>query len=165
MATTIDERLLTLNRHGSLAMPGALWLAMAFLARYWIVVSMVLLGARRSPDTIRLLGQDFAWIMLALEFPVVLLMLAAANRRPDAGALWRLVWGNGRAIMIAIAAVHLAMAAAALWTTPVWRRWPELFIASCALLDVAVIYALIKDRFFTQLFADFPRAAAPANTE
>lgn len=159
----VDERLLALNRHGALAVPGTVWLAMAFLSRYWIVVMTVLISARRSPETIRVLGQDFAWIMLALELPALLMMIAAGNRRPDAWGLWRWLWTHGRTILIAVAAIHIATAAFALYSTPHWRRWPELFIASCALLDAAVIYALARDSFFGQLFADFPKAAEPAS--
>ena len=155
---SIDERLLLVNRYGSLTVPGVLWIAMAFLARYWIVVAVVLLSARRSPETVRLLGQDFAWFMLAVELPVLLVMIAGGNRRPDAWRPWRAIWTRGRQLLLVIAALHLAAAAVALWASPVWRRWPDLFIASCAVLDLAIIYALAKDDYFRTLFADFPQA-------
>jgi hypothetical protein len=158
----IDERLLSVNKHGAVAVPGTLWLAMAFLLRYWIVIVAVLVSVKRSPQTIRVLGEEFAWVMLAVEVPTALMMMAATNRRPDAWGLWRWLWTHGRTILIAIAAMHLAGAAFALYSAPAWRRWPELFIASCALLDAAVIFALARDDFFRQLFADFPKAAPAA---
>lgn len=155
---SIDERLLLVNRHGAVSVPGVLWIAMAFLARYWIVVLAVLLSSRRSPETVRVLGQDFAWFMLAIEVPVLLVMIAGGNRSPDAWKPWRFIWTHGRNILIAIAAVHIVAAGVALYASPAWRRWPELFFASCAVLDLAVILALVRDGFFRQLFADFPQA-------
>lgn len=157
----IDERLLNVDRHGALAVPGALWLVFAFLARYWIVAVFVLASARRSPETMRVLGGDFSWYMLALEVPTFLVVYAAGSRKPHTGAFLRAVWANGRAILVAIAALHIAAAAAVLVGSSVWRRWPELFIASCALLDIAIVYALLKDAFFRQLFADFPDPEPP----
>lgn len=157
----IDERLLTVNRHGAVAVPGTLWLAMAFLARYWIVVLVVFASAKRSPQAARLLGTNFPWIMLVLEVAVLLVVVAAWQRKPDAAGIWRVVWRNGRTILMASAALDVLVAAFALWTADVWRRWPELFIGSSALIATAIIYALAKDDFFRQLFADFP-AAAPA---
>ena len=158
---TIDERLLNVDRHGALAVPAVLWLVMAFLCRYWIVVVVVFASAKRSPETVRLLGQDFSWFMLALEVPVMIVMAAAWNRSPEAGAFWRAVWARGRILLIAIAATHIAATVVALIASGVFRRWPELFLASCAVLDLAVIYALARDDYFRQLFADFP-ARAPA---
>ena len=152
----IDERLLHVDRHGALRLPGALWIAMAFLCRYWIVVIVVFASARRSPETLRVLGQDFSWFMLAVEIPVMLVLATAGRRRPDVGAFWRAIWRYGRVVLIVIAALHIAAAGLALAQSHVWRRWPELFIASCAVLDLAIIYALAKDGFFRQLFADFP---------
>ena len=162
---TIDERLLHVDRHGAISAPAALWLAMIFLCRYWIVVVVVIASARRSPDTIRLLGQDFAWFMLAIEVPVMLVIAIAGGRKPESGAFWRAVWKNGRGILIAVAVAHMAVAAFALAVTDTFRRWPELFIASCAVLDLAIIIGLSRDVFFRQLFADFPapgQAASPS---
>jgi hypothetical protein len=157
----IDERILTVNRHGAVAVPGVFWLAMAFLVRYWIVVLVVFASSKRSPEASRLLGTDFPWIMLILEFPALLVVGAAWQRKPNAAAIWRVVWKNGRTILIMVAALDVLAASAALWTTDVWRRWPELFIGSTALIAGAIIYALTRDDFFRQLFADFP-AAVPA---
>jgi hypothetical protein len=160
----IDERLLKVDRNGCIAVPGTLWLAMAFLARYWIVVIAIVGSARKSPETVTLLGGDFSWYMLALELPAIVVMLAAGLRKPTAHAFWRGVWTHARAILIATALMNIAAAAVVVGVSPVFRRWPELFVASCAVLDLAVLYALAKDAFFRQLFADFPPPAQPART-
>jgi hypothetical protein len=127
-------------------------------------VIVVIASAKRSPDTIRLLGQDFSWYMLALELPVMFVIFAGASRNPDAGRFRRAVWARGRAILIAVAVAHMAVTAAALGVTDVWRRWPELFLASCAVLDLAIVTALVRDGFFRNLFADFPAPATPAGS-
>ncbi|HVZ47060.1 MAG TPA: DUF2919 family protein [Ramlibacter sp.] len=153
---TIDERLLNVDRHGALAVPATLWLVMGWLARYWFVVVFILVSSRRAPETVRVLGGDFSWYMLALELPAILMIMTAGHRSPTASRLWRVLWARGRAILIATAAIHIAATAAALAASSVWRRWPELFLASCSVLDIAVIYALATDGFFRQLFSDFP---------
>jgi hypothetical protein len=153
---TLDERLLHVDRHGALAVPAMLWILMAFLARYWIVVVFIVVSSRRAPETVRLLGGDFSWYMLALELPAILMIMTAGHRGPEAGAFWRRIWSHGRGILIATAVVHIVVTAAALWVSTVWRRWPELFLASCNVLDLAIIYALATDGYFRQLFADFP---------
>ncbi len=151
-----------MDRHGSLRVPGVLWLALAFLARHLVLAFIVFAMAKRSPEMVRLLGQNFSWLVLPLELPVALLMFAGANRSPTAGRLVRALWGAGRPIVAATVGVHLAWAGWMLWTSDVWRTWPELFLASCCLLDVAIAYALLKDDYYRQLFADFP-APAPAH--
>lgn len=145
-----------MDRHGSLRVPGVLWIAFVFLARHLILVAIVFAMAKRSPEIVRLLGQGFSWFMLPLELPVAALMLAGANRSPQAGRWVRAFWANGRAIVYGTVAVHLAWAGWALSNSDAWRPWPELFLASCTLIDLAVAYALRKDDYYRQLFADFP---------
>lgn len=151
----IDERLLLIDRHGALRVPGTLWLTLAFLARHWIVLVLMLASIRRSPEAAQWL-RDFSWMALALEVPIFALVFSAWRRRPEAGAVWRWVWAKGRWFIAGTAGLHLAYVAWHLATAMVWRRWPELFLASCALLDLAIVYAMAKDDYYRQLFADYP---------
>jgi hypothetical protein len=133
-----------------------MWIAFTFLARHLILVAIVFAMAKRSPEIVRLLGQGFAWLVLPLEIPVILLMLAGANRSPQAGRWLRALWARGRAIVLGTVALHLVWALWALSISDVWRPWPELFLASCTLIDLAIAYAVFKDDYYRQLFADFP---------
>lgn len=151
----IDERLFLVDRYGALRVPSTLWLTMAFLARHWIVLVLVVASVRRSPEAAHWL-RELSWVALALEAPIFVLVLAAWRRRPEAGAAWRWLWARGRWFIVGTAGLHWAYVAWHLATTVVWRRWPELFLASCALLDLAIVYAMAKDAYYRQLFADYP---------
>ena len=152
----LDERLLNVDRHGCLRIPGALWLALAFLARHVLLAAVIFATAKRSPDVVRLLGDDFNWFMLVFELPAVALMVAAANRTTDAPQLVRWIWHRGRGIVVGLALLHLLLAIWLLATSDVWNTWPELFVASCALIDLAIAHGVRRDDFFRQLFAEFP---------
>ena len=59
--------------------------------------------------------------------------------------------------------LNLGWTARLLWQSDSWMLWPELFLASCVLIDLAVALAVLRDRFFAQLFSEFP--APPADDE
>lgn len=144
------------DRNGSLRPSGVLWVSLAFLARHLVLAAIVFATAKRSPEAVRLLGQHFSWLVLPLELPVAALMLAGASRSPATGSWARAIWRSGRLIVVGTVAVHMAWAAWMLSHSDVWRTWPELFIASCGLLDLAIAYSVLKDDYYRQLFADFP---------
>lgn len=152
----IDDRLLDVDKHGALRAPSILWIALAVLCRYWILVVVVFVSARRAPDVVRVLGEGFSWYFLLLEIPAILVLLAATRRRPGAGALWRWLWRNARVLITCAVVAHLGATAWLLWSADVWRRWPELFLASCNLIDLAILASILRDGYYRQLFADFP---------
>ena len=152
----IDDRLLDVDKHGSLRVPSVLWVALAVLCRYWILVAVVFASARRAPEVVRVLGDGFSWYFLLLEIPAILILLATARRRPEAGKLWRWLWRNGRILITCAVVAHLGATVWLLWSADVWRRWPELFLASCNLFDLAVLTSVLRDPYYRQLFADFP---------
>jgi hypothetical protein len=153
----IDERLLDVDDHGAIRVPGLLWLAWAFLLRHWLVAVGIAFSGPGSPETARLWA-DFSWTSAALHTPVLLLVVAAWCRQPEAGRWWRAVWSQGRALMTLAIAAHLMWTGWLLWDADTWERWPHLWWASSALLDVAIAVAVWRDRFFAALFADFPNA-------
>jgi len=159
----LDERYFNVNKDGSLRAPAAFWLALAFLARHVIVAAVVLAMAKRSPDVVRVLGDSYPWFMLPLELPVIALMFACANRVANAGRALRWIWAHGRQIILLMTLVHLGVAGWVLGASDVWRTWPELFVASCALVDIAIALAVTKDDYFRQLFADFPEPRKAAS--
>lgn len=151
----IDERYLNVSRFGVLNVPMTLWLGMAFLSRHWILL-IATLASRRSAETIQLAAGSLSWIPLLLELPVLLLMFAGFSRHPTAGYFLRQVWRYGRYILGFTAIVNIALVSWLLWQTDVWRRWPELFLASCALLDIAIILGVFRSDYIKQIFAEFP---------
>ena len=96
-----------------------------------------------------LLGHDgVPWAWLALQLPIVLLMLAAAQRSPTGGRWARALWQQGRLIVTLTALLNLAWTARLLWLSDDWALWPELLLASFCLIDLAIALALWRDKFF-----------------
>jgi hypothetical protein len=158
----MDERYLNVNRFGVLSIPGPLWLAMAFLGRHWVLL-VITLASRRSPDAIQLASSSLSAAVLLLEAPVLALAYAGFSRHPSAGAILRFIWRNGRAILAATAVINLGLLAWFLWHADVWRR-PELFLASCGLLDLAIVYGIYKSAYIKQVFMEFPAPAESGGT-
>ena len=152
----IDERFLNVNRYGVLSVPAPLWLAMAFLGRHWLLLIVTLASARRSPETVQMAASSLSWLVLLLESPVLILAYAGFSRMPTTGSFLRFIWANGRLILGLTAVLNLVLLGWFLWHSDVWRRWPELFLASCGLLDLAVIYGIFKSPYIKQVFLEFP---------
>lgn len=154
---------LDLDRHGVLRVPTPLWIGFALLARHWLLVLLVLVSARASKSTVQLIGDfDQLWPMLIVQVPVLLLALAGARRAPEAGRAARAVWGLGRPIVIVVALLNIGWTAHLLWQSDYWNLWPELFLGSCALIDLALAAHAWQSPAMAQLFREFPSAAAPA---
>lgn len=152
-----DSAFLDVNNHGVLRVPGPLWLGFAVLARYWVLMIVVTVSARRSHESVLLLGDGgIPWVWLALQLPIVLLMIAAAQRTPAGGRWARAIWHQGRAIVTLTALLNLGWTGHLLWQSDDWALWPEVLLASFCLIDLAVALAVWRDRFFAQLFGEFP---------
>ena len=157
-----DSAFLDVNSHGVLRVPGPLWLGFAVMARYWILMLVVTVSARRSKESVLLLGDGgIPWMWLAMQLPIVLLMVAAAQRTPTGGRWARALWHNGRLIVTLTALLNLGWTAHLLWLSDDWALWPELLLASFCLIDLAITLAVWRDKFFAQLFSEFP--APPAD--
>lgn len=156
----LDERFLDVNRYGVLRVPLALWLGIAFVGRYWLLLVIVMSSVRRSPETVQLLGHGVSWLMLLLELPVLLLAYAGLSRVPTGGVVPRLIWSKGRLILGSTAILNLAWLAWFLWSSDTWQRWPHLFLASCGLLDFAITYGIYQSAYLRQIFLEFPKPVA-----
>jgi hypothetical protein len=153
----MNSSFLDVDRHGTLRIPGVLWLGFALLARYWLLLFAVLVSARREQSAVLLLGDGgVPWLLLVLEAPIVLLAFAGFNRHPTAGAWARMLWHRGREIVTLTAALNIGWTTMLLLKSDYWMLWPELFLASCCLLDAAIALAMYTTPLYRQLFKEFP---------
>lgn len=151
-----------IDRYGVLRIPALLWIALSLLARHWVLIILVIVLARRERSAWLLVGDGgLPWAMLMLEAPVLLLVAAALSRRPQGGTWARLVWRRGREIIGLTALLNLVWTTKLLVESNYWTLWPELFLASCCLLDVAIALAMYTTPYYRQLFEEFP-ARPPA---
>jgi hypothetical protein len=118
---------------------------------------VVTVSAKRSKDSILLLGDGgIPWVWLGLQLPIVLLMLAGGQRTPTGGTWARWLWRNGRPVVSLTALLNLGWTGHLVWRSDDWALWPELLLASFCLIDLATTLAVWRDRFFAQLFGEFP---------
>jgi hypothetical protein len=152
-----DSAYLDVNDHGVLRVPGPLWVGFAVLARYWLLMLVIIVSSGQSQLATLLLGNDgVPWAWLALQLPIVFLMIAGAHRVPTGGRWARVLWRNGRIVVTLTALLNLAWTARLLWLSDDWALWPELLLASFVLMDLATALSVWRDRFFAQLFSEFP---------
>lgn len=152
----IDDRMLDLNRHGVLRIPAAMWLALLFLARHWVLVLVVTVSARRNQEAIRLYGSDFNWWLLLAEAPALLVLWLCSRRRPEAGLVVRWLWPHVRLLASMTALFHIGYVGWYLWQSSYWLPWPELYLASSALIDLAIVGAFHNSGHLKQVFSEFP---------
>jgi hypothetical protein len=156
-----DSAFLDVDRHGVLRIPASLWVGFAVMARQWILIVVVLVSAKRSRESVLLLGDGgVPWQWLLMQAPIVILAFAAFYRMPSAGAWARVLWRNGRAIVALTAALNLVWTAWLFYGAETWSRWPELFLASCVLIDLAIALNVLRNPFMRQLFSEFPARAS-----
>lgn len=154
-----------IDRHGVLRVPGLLWVALALLARHWVLLVLIVVSARREGSSVLLLGDGgVPWVALSMEIPIVLLALAAFYRQPSAGTPARMLWRRGREIVALTAALNIAWTVNLLLKSDYWLPWPELFLISCAVLDAAIALSLCTTPYYRQLFSEFPARPATKST-
>lgn len=140
-----------------------LWLGFAFLCRHVILMMVAIYIARRAPDDARLLIGQLSWVVLPLQAPALLLAWAGLNRAPGAWAFARWAWHRARTLIVLAALGNLAWVGYVLMHSDRWSTWPELFLVSGMLVDLAITYAVLTDPFFARLFSDFPSAPSEAS--
>ena len=75
----------------------------------------------------------------------------------------RRLWPLARHLGAATAAMHLAYVAWYLWNSSYWLPWPELFLASCALIDIVIITSLYRSAHLQRVFSEFPAPRTESN--
>ena len=151
------EAAFQVDHHGVLRVPGLLWVAMALLARHWVLLMLVAISARREGSSALLVGGGgVPWVALGMEIPILLLAFAAFYRQPTAGAWARLLWRRGREIVALTALLNIGWTVNLLLKSDYWLPWPELFLISCGVLDAAIALSMYTTPYFRQLFSEFP---------
>ena len=158
LPSTDQELAFHVNRHGVLAVPVIFWCALAFLARYWLLLFFIGLASRRDGGASQQLlsGGGVSWSML-LGQSLTLVVLACAWQRHPNGAAWaRRAWPRVPGIIGSVAAFN------AWWIWPVlsqpasWQWGADLLLASCSLVDAAIVLAFYRSSYYRHMFAEFP---------
>lgn len=152
----MDERFLNVDRYGVLKPPMAWWLAVAVLLRQWILLIVVLVLARRSPESVEWAYSVFSWQALAFGLPVLVLVVAGTRRLPQSGSFFRYVWRNGRLLVAFSVVLSVSWASWHLAQEIYWAPWPERAIVALILLEIVIASTIWRSPYYRQLFQEFP---------
>lgn len=152
-----DDRLFDTDPSGVLKIPVVLWLGLMIHTRHWVLLLLVF-ASLAVGATGTLAAIDFMsniWMAL-IQLPSLLVLMAGALRQPDAKGWVRAVWANGHRLMATTAVLNVAFAGGWLISSTTWSRWPELYLASTAILDVAIARWAVSQALPLQVFSEFP---------
>jgi hypothetical protein len=147
------------NHHGVLRPNAAFFLLLLFLGRHVLLLLLLGLSHGRSgqgpgnPELAALIDPVF----IIADIPAWVLLFALGARLPTAGPAVRLIWRQGKAVMLAAISLFLALhiyrsgLAFAAYSTATWA------VLAANLAAVAYIAA---SRYLRDLFAGFPAPAS-----
>lgn len=144
---------------GTLKIPLILWAVMIYLSRH---LGLVLLGGLSTFMSSRM-GVDVSGIsslysgplfMLA-SIPALLVLIASLRRAARAGRVIRTLWRYGRWLLMAAALAELAILIIQVASAHTHIKFNELHLLA-AILDLYIVWYLLKSRRARDTFADFP---------
>ena len=152
-----DDRFFDTDKNGVLKIPFVMWLGLVIQTRHWILLLLTIATFAVGASTPAVITNHEVGIWMATaQLPSVLVLTAAVFRVPTGTSWIRLVWANGYKLMITTALLNLLFVTWWLMTTPTWNRWPELYFASTALLDLVISYWASSQALPRQVFSEFP---------
>lgn len=148
------------DRYDVLRPDWTFWAMVLFLSRH--LVFLLLLGVSHGkggggpPNPS--LGALIEPIYFISDIPALVLMYVAGNRVPAAGNALRFLWRNGRAILILSIVTYVG-----LMVFKMGERILDFHLLTVGIIAVnlVILAALLRGRYFRDLFAQFP-APAPA---
>lgn len=143
------------DRYGATKVTFPFWGVLLFETYHWWSFLIVAVSSRRNPDTASVFG-SFSWVGLAIELPVLLLLIALAQREPKAGRVPRKIWALGKYLISTTAILHSLGMLFALYHATIWRPWPERGMVAMLLIQGAVILYVWRSSYAHQLFNEFP---------
>lgn len=156
----MDERLLDVNEHGVLRVPGTIWLSLMVLSRHWWLFFFSLLSGGGGGDLLGFLDRGLPWWPMALQLPVIGLLLAGPRRTPSAGQVPRVIWRHARVLVLLTTLLNLGWTVWSLSRSDTWRPRPELVLVCFSCLDLVIAWSFWFSRYFRQVFIEFPQPAA-----
>lgn len=153
----MDERLLHVNRYGVLQPTGLFWLGCLILVRFQLFSFFALIAARKSVGVMQVFEGGVPWLAMAVELPVLLLLLAAGRRHPEASGVFRLLWRHAKWLVLMTVVGHLFWAGLFFAQFDGFVDKLDLIVFCFALLDVSLLWSFWFSDYYRQLFSEFPQ--------
>lgn len=152
----LDENFLDTDKYGVLKIPGRLWLGIIFSTRYILFFVACLFFTPLVSFYNDISEYLPYWLPLIFEATSALLLIAAGFRTPKGNQIARLIWSYGR-IWLALASIlNIIYTIIFMLYSSFWQRWPELFLVSCSLIDLVILYTSLASAHINQVFSEFP---------
>ncbi|WP_342620309.1 hypothetical protein [Rhodoferax sp. GW822-FHT02A01] len=153
-----DENLLDTNEFGVLRIPGRLWIGIIFSFRYAAFFATCLFITPLF-SYFEDISEHLPYLLILLfEAPAILLFVAAGFRTPNGMKFFQFIWKNGRLFLALASFLNITYTILFLFKSNYWQRWPELFMASCALIDLIILRTSMTSPHIIQVFSEVPKA-------
>jgi len=143
------------DRYYHLKVPFILWLLFIYGAAHFL---SLLSRVRELFGTwIEVLAD---WRLALMFLPLLSVMVAAGCRVPESGRYMRLIWKNGRALLLVSYLAATSVYVMLRWPVLAMPHHDQFHAAALALgFDVLALAYLLRSRFLTDLFDDYPEPA------
>lgn len=135
-----------------------LWIIILYSLRHFIIVGLSFLPRLHE---VAFLREQVEPVMLASNIPVLMLIIAYARRQPDASAIVRYIWKNGRILISASVVLHLITLCIVEWSLLTHLR-PDNFssLINTVAIDACILVYIWRSKLARDIFADFPMRLA-----
>ena len=153
----IDDRLLAVNIHGTLAITPEIWLATFFSCRYFVLglmsLASFLIGQGQQVGLI--LGHLNYWQFL-VEVPALLFLWSCFERKPEASTLMVKLWSLGRYLSPLSASLHAAIGAYHFATSNFQLDKLNGVLLCFLALDLIIACYFLANRYIHLVLAEHP---------
>lgn len=153
----INDRLLAIDQHGTLAITPEIWFATLILCRYLILgfMSMISMVVGQGSQTLLVIDSLNYWYFLA-EVPALIFLVACFYRGPKASLLMANIWSAGYVLIPLAAASHLALDGLTILASPFYLDKATGVRIAFILVEVLIIYYFLLNKYIRMVLAEHP---------
>ena len=145
------------DKYICLKINGMLWLIILFLLRPYLVTIISLVNRKDKTGLINMIYSDkmILWWGLLASVPVILVIYAWSNKKPDASSFVKMLWHRGRELLAAAAIFNVAVVFIPFWMGVTNRvqtiGWIQLTIC------LGIVAILYSSSYVRDCFSEFPK--------
>jgi hypothetical protein len=153
----IDDRLLAVDAHGTLAITSEIWLATIFSCRYFLLGLMALVSVLigQGQQVILILGH-LNYLYFLVEIPALIFFWSCLMRKPKASNFMVRIWSLGRYLIPLSASLHAAIGIYYFTTTSFYLDKTNGVLLCFLALDVIIAYYFIANHYIHLVLAEHP---------
>lgn len=153
----IDDRLLAVDIHGTLAITPEIWLGAFFSSRYFVLALMSLASflIGQGQQVTLILGYLNYWQFL-VEIPAIFFLWSCFERKPNASMLMVKLWSLGRYLIPLSAFLHAAIGAYHFGSSNFQLDKLNGVLLCFLALDLIIAYYFLTNHYIHLVLAEHP---------